>query len=488
MVFRESVSWDISISTEIGCRRMDKKKIGIIAGVIAVAALAALVTFFYRQGDHSGPSLTLREEVRVGYGQRVGLYDIVRSVADESAYDLRITAGGDVAQDGRSTVFSSAGGESVEITAEDEHGNRTVKSAVIQVTDEKPPVIYAKNLTVDVGEIVDYLNGVTAEDEMDGSLTNALKVDSSQVVTTKAGVYPVTYRVSDRSGNEAMVTTALTIRSPEARSVSLNRQNLSLDGNGHFQLSAQVEPAGWTGKIKWESSDTDVAVVSDGLVTWTGRGACTITATAGDVSAQCEVECGYVTVASIHLSRGSMELNFGESDRVRAYIVPSNWYGDVIWSSSDTTVASVSDGVVQWNGQGECVITATADGRNASCSVTCNEPTVQGVTILEEEIALDSGQTYQIIPQVLPEGWPGELVWTSSDPNVASVADGLVRWNGEGTCVITASAGPVSDSVTIICERPFLDGLLDGLFGTDSGRGTGEDDGTETETETETLR
>ena len=61
-----------------------------------------------------------------------------------------------------------------------------------------------------------------------------------------------------------------------------------------------------------------------------------------------------------------------------------------------------------------------------------------------------------------------------------------MRWNGEGTCVITASAGPVSDSVTIICERPFLDGLLDGLFGPDSGRGTGEDDGTGTGTETET--
>ena len=277
---------------------MDKKKIGIIAG-IAVALVVILLVFVYRQGDHSGPAMRLAENLEVGYGERLGLFDVVKSVTDEATYTISITAGGDVAADGRSTVFTKAGPAVVEVTAIDEHGNKSVKSANITVVDTRPPTINAQDVTIDLGEAVDLRSGVTAVDEMDGDLTGSIQVNTSQVNEAKPGVYPVIYTVADKSGNEAVIRTALTIRSPEARAISLNRQVLSLDGNGHYQLTAQVEPSAWSGKITWESSDTSVAAVHDGLVTWTGRGTCTITARAEDVSTQCEVECGYVTVSSI---------------------------------------------------------------------------------------------------------------------------------------------------------------------------------------------
>lgn len=463
---------------------MKQKRIGIIAGAVAVL-LAILLVFVYRQGDHSGPSLRLAGHLEVGYGKKVGLYDVVKAVSDEAEYTVAITSGGEIAPDGRSTLFAQAGESAVEVTAVDAHGNKTVKSTQIQVVDTKPPVITAQDLTIDLGQAVDLRSGVTAQDEMDGNLTGSIQVDVSQVNEARPGVYPVIYTVSDRSGNEAILRTALTIRSPEARDISLNRQNLVLDGNGHYQLTASVEPEVWNGKITWESSDPDVAVVHDGLVTWTGRGECTISAHAENVSARCEVECGYVTVSSIHINRRTMELGFQEADRLKVYVIPDNWAGDVIWTSSDTTVASVKDGAVTWQGQGECVITATADGRNVSCTVTCNEPSVDSVTIQEESIALDSGQTYQLVPTISPAGWPGEVVWTSSDPNVATVVDGLVRWTGAGTCTITATAGSQTDSVSVTCEQPFLDGLLDGLFG-GSGRGTGESDGSTGESDGDT--
>ena len=450
---------------------MDKKKIGIIAGVLAVLAAAALI-YVYRLGDHSGPALRLAENLEVGYGERLGLFDVVKAVSDEGIYTISITSGGEVASDGRSTVFAKSGPATVEITAVDEHGNRTVKSASLTVVDTRPPSISAQDVTIDLGEAVDLRSGVTAVDEMDGDITSNIQVDTSQVNEARPGVYPVIYTVSDKSGNEAVIRTALTIRSPEARSISLNRQVLSLDGNSHYQLTAQVEPSVWTGKVFWESSDPHVAAVHDGLITWTGRGSCTITARADDVSTECSVECGYVTVSSIHISRRSMELNFMEADRLRVSVIPDNWAGDVVWTSSDTTVATVKDGAVTWTGQGECTITATADGRNVSCHVTCHEPSVESVSITEESVSLDSGQTYQLVPTISPSGWPGEVVWTSSDPNVATVNDGLVRWIGAGTCTITATAGSKSDSVTIICEQPFLDGLLDDLFGTGQGTGT----------------
>lgn len=451
---------------DAGDNAMEKKKIGILAGAAAAILLLVLAVYFYGQGDHNGPSLTLVESLQVGYGQKVGLYDVVRAVSDESDYRIAFTAGGEIAADGRSTVFPRSGSASVEVTAQDVHGNKSVKTLDIQVLDTKPPVLQINDLEIDLGDQVNYLSGVSARDEMDGDLTASIQVDTSKVVDSIPGVYPVIYSVSDRSGNQATLSAALTIRSPEARAIHLDRQTLVLDGNGHYALTAQVEPSAWRGKIQWESSDRTVAVVHNGLITWTGRGACTITATAGDVSAQCEVECGAVTVSSIKITRGNMELNYRESDRLYVSVIPSNWSGDVVWSSSDTSVATVnSSGGVLWIGEGNCTITATADGHSSSCKVRCNEPQVESVEIVEESIVLDAHQSYQIIPIVLPEAWPGEVVWSSSDEGVATVSDGLIRWVSDGTCTVTARAGSFSDSVVVTCNKTFLDDLYDELFG-----------------------
>lgn len=445
---------------------MDKKKIGVIAGILVILIAVGVGVYLYSREDHSGPSVRVASGYEANYGERIGLFDLVTAVSDESEYSILITRGGQVSSDGRYTIFDAAGSVEVEITAEDEHGNTTVKTVPVEIKDAKPPIIYANHITIDLGDSVDYRTGVTAEDEMDGNLTSQIQVDTSQVDETKAGVYPVIYTVTDQAGNQAVLRTALTIHSPEAETVSLSRQSVSLDGNGHYQLSATVSPSAWSGTVEWSTSNPKVAVVSDGLISWVGTGSCTITARAEDVTAECQVECGYVTVSSIKLNQSSLTLDYQESAELSTKIIPSNWAGDVIWTSSDTTVAVVSDGEVTWAGQGECIITATADGRNASCTVTCNEPEIESVTIEEEEIDLSANGSYQIFPTVVPEEWPGELVWTSSNPEIATVTDGMVRWVSAGTCTITVTADEVTDSCVVNCaEQTTIGDILDGIFG-----------------------
>ncbi|MGM9537800.1 MAG: immunoglobulin-like domain-containing protein, partial [Candidatus Onthomonas sp.] len=190
---------------------MSKKKIGIIAGVLAAVVLVLVGVNFYAKGDHSGPSVTLAADFEIGYGERIGLFDLVTAVSDESEYTISITAGGNVAADGRSTVFDRAGDAQVEITAVDELGHTTVKTAAVKITDTKPPMLRVKDMEISLGDPVDYHTGITAEDEMDGNLTSQIQVDLSQVDETKAGIYPVTYSVSDSSGNQAVVRSALII-------------------------------------------------------------------------------------------------------------------------------------------------------------------------------------------------------------------------------------------------------------------------------------
>lgn len=81
-------------------------------------------------------------------------------------------------------------------------------------------------------------------------------------------------------------------------------------------------------------------------------------------------------VQSISLNHNSLDLKIGDvSHQLTATIYPTNATNkDLIWSSSNTNVATVSSsGVVTAKATGSATITATAadgSGKTATCSVT----------------------------------------------------------------------------------------------------------------------
>ena len=87
---------------------------------------------------------------------------------------------------------------------------------------------------------------------------------------------------------------AMTYDPPEsnyvpATGISLDKTAISFDLPDTQTIVATVTPADASDKVAWESSNTAVATVSDGVVTPVADGSCTITATAGSVSATCAV-------------------------------------------------------------------------------------------------------------------------------------------------------------------------------------------------------
>ena len=83
-------------------------------------------------------------------------------------------------------------------------------------------------------------------------------------------------------------------------------------------------------------------------------------------------------VTSVSLDKTGLSLQKGESAFLTVSIAPSNAANkSVIWSSSNTSVATVSNGSVQAVGAGSTTITATAadgSGKYASCRVTVTNP------------------------------------------------------------------------------------------------------------------
>ncbi len=355
----------------------------LLLSLATVALLAAVGSYVWHWYQSSRPPvLECVTSAEVECGETLSVYSLVHSVTGNGTVTLALS-GGETAEDGKSTVFSDANTYLVTVTATDENGQQTECQVSVVVRDTTAPVLKVTSFSVYLEEEIDYLSTVTAVDTADGDLLSRVKVDASQVDTENTGTYLVKYTVSDSAGNTAQATAYLTILAPPATAITLSETEYTLAGNGYVQLTATVEPASWQGAVTWSSSDETVAVVYGGLVSWVGEGEAIITASAGELTAQCTVQCGKVTATSVTLDYHKATLAANTSATLTAQTLPSNYSGGVVWSSSNTSVATVKDGVITWVGAGTCTITATAGDAVDSCTVTCQAVPQKQTTVVD---------------------------------------------------------------------------------------------------------
>ena len=77
-----------------------------------------------------------------------------------------------------------------------------------------------------------------------------------------------------------------------------------------------------------------------------------------------------VAVSGVTLDKTEITLVIGESANLKATVSPANASNKTAtWSSSDATVATVSEGVVQAIKEGSATVTVTIDGKTATCTI-----------------------------------------------------------------------------------------------------------------------
>lgn len=176
----------------------------------------------------------------------------------------------------------------------------------------------------------------------------------------------------------------------EVTSVTLDKTTASVEVGKATTLTATVAPTDATNKtITWTSSDTSIATVSNGTVTGVKAGTATITAKAGTKSATCTVtvtavssgdttddEDKKVEVISITLNKNTEILKVGETLSLTATVKPDNAKDKTVtWKSSDTSIATVTNGVVKAIKEGKVTITASAGDKSATCKITVTNKT-----------------------------------------------------------------------------------------------------------------
>ncbi len=257
-----------------------------------------------------------------------------------------------------------------------------------------------------------------------------------------------------------------------AESVELSQARAEIAVGETLTLTATVKPENSTDKVEWISPDESVATVQDGVVTGVGPGVVRIQARAGGVSDFCSVTVKSNVSGSteITLSDRQIELEIGQTKQLTATVTPELPAGPrVVWSSSDTDVATVTTGdevaadgtylpagLVTAVGAGEAIITASIEGHEAQCKVTVKKAATggDGLIVSPDKVTILKNEKTQLMVTDAT-GAAVKVTWSSSDTMVAVVDENNeLEARNPGSAIVTATA---ADGKTGTCEVTVTD-------------------------------
>ena len=291
-------------------------------------------------------------------------------------------------------------------------------------------------------------------------------VDAAGRVTAVGG--GETYVIATTpSGLSAAATVRVRVR---GTAVQVVPGDLTLGVGAAVQMSVHYLPEDTTDAIiGWKSSQPSVLTVgADGLVRAVSVGTASITVTTA-AGLQGTTEITVESAArDFQINPTNLTMERGDTQTLEAWFIGADGQRDdtvdhhIEWASSDSSVASVENGVVTAKSSGRAIITAAADGFSTSCSVRV-QTTVRTISLNMDELYLlpeQTGEPFQLKAAVEPaDADDRRLTYESDNEQVARVSkDGLVTLTGGyGTAVITvASASGAENTFTVhvVSELP----------------------------------
>lgn len=216
--------------------------------------------------------------------------------------------------------------------------------------------------------------------------------------------------------------------------------------------------------ISWTSSDDTVAEVDeDGVIGAVGCGKAEISATAydeeGNVLSSDTIEITVVgesnVATDITLAAPTSPIPVGGSYQLVAAAQPDGAsLPDLVWASSDPSVASVDEnGLVKALSVGTATISVTDTASNLSAEVEID--TVQVIDFGDGGTTIKVGEKLIYTPVIQEDYVDYHYRWSSSDPSVVTVEpnEGELTGIKEGTATITMTL--VDDDGNIIASSDF---------------------------------
>lgn len=276
----------------------------------------------------------------------------------------------------------------------------------------------------------------------------------------------------------------------ENNKLVLSKSSLNLSINATYSLVALTNNQTPACCVTYKSSNTSVAAVSqNGVVSARSQGKATITAT--NTVTQSTATCLVVVSSNVDptiavttapttaptvvptqtvtqkptqaptqkptqaptqaptVSAGTLSLS--DSNVTMYYNNHYQLFADsnasVTWSTSDSSVATVSNGIVISKGIGTATITAKTSKKSATCTVNVVNATTD-IGVSHRAASIPEGKTFLAASTI------SSASWTSSNTAVATVVNGYILGVSPGKAVITASVSGGNRTILVTVTEP----------------------------------
>ena len=323
------------------------------------------------------------------------------------------------------------------------------------LTDSSELELNRDQLYLDIGKT--FQLKVDSEEELVWSTDNiqVAAVADGKVTAKGAGSARITVKTS--KGETAVCIVTVTEPIIYAETVKFDKSEISVESGKTVKLKAEILPFDTTdASLTWSSSNNAVVTVTDGIVTARAAGAAAITAvTSNGKAASCVVFVTEPVVEpeTIVMNKTSLYLKKGTKQQIKAVIAPENVTDKTVtWTTSDRSIATVSNGMITAQSPGIVTIKATScNGLSASCTVIVYTTLIEAesVSMNREEITIKKGTKFQLKSIFTPADTTNKTVdWITSDKSIATVSNGRVTAQSVGKAVITVKT---SNGKTAVC-------------------------------------
>ena len=272
--------------------------------------------------------------------------------------------------------------------------------------------------------------------------------------------------VTDKNGKSATckVIVEESETKKEIQSISLDLEELELKVGEEYKFTLNINPIDvfyTNADITWIVDDSDVLEIQNNTIKALKVGKTTVTVkTSNNKEAVCNVtviekekENKEVLPNKINLSLDNKIITVGDIVSLDVTFEPENVTNKTItWSSSDSSVASVDDGVIRGLKSGIVIITAKTDNQKmASCTIVVNasnneledntDNKIKAIKLNKTSLTLNKGEKSKLVISISPANVSSEYLkfsWTISNENIVSVdSKGNVFANNSGSAIIT---------------------------------------------------